>query len=99
MLARGEPGPSYDRQLHQPRLWPGLLARRGSGLTRGSHSCRGLEAARCWPLKLDEHAGGQEHVGLDLRPGSGRVHLPNVGAGVVRTGLAVDLSLLISVAA
>ena len=38
------PGPRYDRHLHQPRLWPGLLARRGVGPTRGSHSCHGLEA-------------------------------------------------------
>ena len=29
--------------------------------------------------------GGRERVGLDWRPGSGRVHLPGVSAGVVRS--------------
>ena len=37
----GGSGPRYDRQLHQPRVWPGLLAKRDSGPTRGSHSCTG----------------------------------------------------------
>ena len=52
----GGPGPRYDRKLNQPRIWPGLLARRGLGPTRGSHSCHGLEAVRFRPLKLDGRA-------------------------------------------
>ena len=58
VLPRGGPGPSYDHQLHQPRLWPGFLARCGSGPTRGFHCFHGLKAVHCWPLDLDGHAGG-----------------------------------------
>ena len=53
MLQRGGPGPSNDRKPHQQRVLPGLLARRGSGPARGSHSCYGPKAVRCWSLELD----------------------------------------------
>jgi len=38
-------------------------------------SPQGLEAVRCWPLELGRYVyvGGRERVGLDWRPGSGRV--------------------------
>ena len=73
--------PSYDRKLYQLRLWRVLLARRGSGPIRGTRSYRGLEAVHHWPLGLGGYAGGRERVGLDWRPGSGRVHLPSASAG------------------
>ena len=34
-------------------------------------------AVCCWPLDLDGYAGSRERVGLDWRPGSGRVYLPS----------------------
>jgi len=60
------------------RKFSRVSLRRGSGPTRGSHSCHGLEAVRCWQLELDGYAGGRERAGLDWRPGSGWVHLPSV---------------------
>ena len=58
----------------------GVARVRHEALTAVSH---GLKAARCWPLDLGGYAGGQERVGLDWRPGSGRVHLPSASNGVV----------------
>ena len=44
------PGPRYNRQLHQRRVWPGLLEKRSSGPTRGSHSYHGPDAVYCMLL-------------------------------------------------
>jgi len=65
-------------------VWLGSVTR--------SHSCHGLEAVRSRPFTLDARARGRGRVGLDWRPGPGRVYLPSLSAWVVRSGLGADLS-------
>jgi len=73
--------------------------RRGSGPTRGSHSCHGLGAVRCWPLVLDGYGvwGGESAWdSTGDRAQGGFNHLPSVRAGVARSWagswqLAADL--------
>ena len=78
MARTGGQGLRYNRQLHQPRVWPGLLARRVSGPARGFQSRGGLKAAHCFPLELGAQQtcggararGGRVAMGLRLRAGS-----------------------------
>ena len=86
VLPRGGPGPKYDRQLYQPRLFfagSPCVAWLGSD-TRLSQLPRARSSALLTtrPRRLCEGGGGR--VGLDWRPGSGRVYPPSVSAWVAR---------------
>ena len=61
----------------------GLISLRGMAWVHSGvrHAALTLLAAP----ELDGRAGGRGRVGLEMRPGSGRVHLPSAHAGVVRS--------------
>ena len=60
---------------------------------RGSCSCRGLEAARCWPLDLDRYVGGRERAWDSTGDrAQGGFTSPAWALGCCDPGLAADLS-------